>query len=261
MRPGLFARTAWRTLAWPAQTVMRAAGAWPAAQASMSAMALSMGLAVACVMTACSSTPPPPDWRLSAHGALERAVAAYLAGDSRVAEVEFTRSRAEVARTGRPDWVARNELVRCAAERASLVPGPCTGFETLRPDAGPAELAYAAYLDGSPEAGQLALLPPAQQPMARPDTTSARDLAALQATPDPLARLVGAAASLRAGRADAGIVSLAIDTASAQGWRRPLLAWLGLARDRAQRAGEAAEAQRLARRIALVLQGPGTPAP
>ena len=28
--------------------------------------------------------------------------------------VEFARARAEVASTGRPDWVARVELVRCA---------------------------------------------------------------------------------------------------------------------------------------------------
>lgn len=251
MRPDRFAEPIRRAI----RRAMRRAMPRPRAFAWPNALALVLTL------SACGSTPPPPDWRLSAHGSLERAVAAYLAGDTRVAEVEFTRSRAEVARTGRPDWVARNELVRCAAERASLVAGPCAGFEALRLDAAPTERAYAAYLDGSPDAAQAALLPPAQQPLARPGATSAGDLAAMQAAADPLARLVAAAASLRAGRADAAVVALAIDTASGQGWRRPLLAWLGLARERAERAGDAAEAQRLARRIALVLQGPGTPAP
>ena len=45
---------------------------------------------------------------------------------------------------------------------------------------------------------------------------------------------------------------VAIDTASAQGWRRPLLMWLGVAQQRAQAAGNAAEAARLQRRIDLV---------
>jgi hypothetical protein len=46
-----------------------------------------------------------------------------------------------------------------------------------------------------------------------------------------------------------------VDTASAQGWRRPLLAWLGLQQQRAQQAGDAEAVARLARRIALVGSG------
>jgi len=43
----------------------------------------------------------------------------------------------------------------------------------------------------------------------------------------------------------------AIDTASDQGWRRPLLAWLGVQAQRAEAAGDAQEEQRIRRRIAL----------
>jgi len=46
-------------------------------------------------------------------------------------------------------------------------------------------------------------------------------------------------------------VLLAINTASAQGWRRPLLAWLQLQLQRAEAAGDSAEAARIRRRIAL----------
>jgi hypothetical protein len=54
----------------------------------------------------------------------------------------------------------------------------------------------------------------------------------------------------RIGQAD---VALATETASGQGWRRPLLMWLGVALKRAQAAGDIAEAERLQRRITLVL--------
>lgn len=212
----------------------------------------------ACMFAGCSSSPPVPDWRMNAHGALERGVAAYLSGDSRVADLEFGKARAETARTGRADVVARAELVRCAAQLASLVLEPCTAFEPLRADAPAAEQAYADYLRGPVDAARVPLLPPQQQALAAAGATAGSDLAALQATADPVSRLVGAAVSLRSGRADAAVARLAIDTASDQGWRRPLLAWLGVARQQAEKAGDAAQAALLARRIQLVLNGAST---
>jgi len=43
-----------------------------------------------------------------------------------------------------------------------------------------------------------------------------------------------------------------VATASDQGWRRPLLAWLGVQRLRAEQAGDAQEARRLRRRMDIV---------
>jgi len=51
------------------------------------------------------------------------------------------------------------------------------------------------------------------------------------------------------------MITLAVDTASAQGWRRPLLGWLKVQALRAERAGDADAAQRLQRRIDLVQSG------
>ena len=77
-------------------------------------------------------------------------------------------------------------------------------------------------------------------------------LALLTDTRDPLARLVAAAAALQAGQADAQVMALASDTASSQGWRRPLLAWLLLQERAAQQAQDSATAAALRRRIALL---------
>jgi hypothetical protein len=63
---------------------------------------------------------------------------------------------------------------------------------------------------------------------------------------------VAAAVLLRAARADTAVIALAVDTASAQGWRRPLLAWLKVQLTLAEKAGAAVEADRLRRRIAVV---------
>ena len=61
---------------------------------------------------------------------------------------------------------------------------------------------------------------------------------------------------LRAGRANPEVIALAVDTASSQGWRRPLLAWLNLQVQHAEQAGATAEAERLRRRIEWTLKPP-----
>jgi hypothetical protein len=200
------------------------------------------------LLTACSST-PPPDWQMNARGSLERSLDAYLSGNNRVAASEFDRARAELARTGRPDLLARAELMRCASRVASLVLEPCTGFEALRTDAAPPERAYADYLAGRLQPQDAALLPPQHRGVAGGDS-------ALPDAADPLARLVAAGVLLQAGRASPVVVAQAVDTASAQGWRRPLLAWLGVQARLAEQRGEAAEAARIRRRIPLVQDTP-----
>mgnify|MGYP001431404548 CR=1 FL=1 len=73
---------------------------------------------------------------------------------------------------------------------------------------------------------------------------------------DKAARLVAAGAGLVRGEASPQLVQLAVDTASQQGWRRPLLAWLGVQIGLAERAGQEQEAQRLRRRAAIARQEP-----
>ena len=215
---------------------------------------LLMGAAGACLV-ACSSTPKPPDWQLDAKSAADRFQDAQLKGNTRAAQGEFALARRETAATGRPELVARVELLRCALQTASLNFDPCTGFDALRADAEPPELAYAAYLAGQPlTAEQRALLPAAQQ--AVPDGEGAA--AVLAAMADPLSQLVAAGVLLRREQATPAVVQLAVDTASHQGWRRPLLAWLGVQARQADAAGQAERAQALRRRMDLV--APAVPA-
>ena len=220
---------------------------WPECQRVVVALTL--------LLAACASHPPPPDWQGSAKAATDGSTAAYLEGNERVEATELARARSEVARTGRADLLARVELTRCAAEVASLVFGPCAGFEPLRADAGAAERAYADYLQARIAPQDIALLPEPQRAVAAGGPSDAANFAALGAIADPLSRLVAAGVLFEAGRADPQVIALAIDTASQQGWRRPLLAWLGVQLKRAELAGASDEAQRLRRRIALVQRG------
>ena len=201
---------------------------------------------VAVVLAACGSKPQAPEWQMNAHGALERFEQAWLVGQTRAADAEFARARRELAATADATLVARAELTRCAVQVASLVFEPCAGFEALRADAAPAERAYADYLQGARVSPELL---PAQHRAVAGGTADAK---AVQAIDDPLSRLVAAGVLLRSGRGSPELMQLASDTASRQGWRRPLLAWLGVQVKRAEEAGDSETAARLRRRMDLI---------
>lgn len=208
-------------------------------------------LLLAVLLAGCAAPPAAPDWQRNARGALDLALAAYLKGDGRVAAAEFDRARRELTRSGQRQAVAQAELLRCAAAVASLVFEPCAGFEALRVDASAAQRAYAEYLAGRLDPAQAELLPLAQRALAAKRLEGEAATAALRAIDDPLARLVAAAVLVQTGRADAQAVALAVDTASAQGWRRPLLAWLKAQLALAEKADRTDEARSIRRRIDL----------
>ena len=103
-------------------------------------------------------------------------------------------------------------------------------------------------------ADERALLPPAQRPVATAlaQSSAANAAAVLKGVEDPLSRLVAAGTLFRAGQAGREVVALAVDAASAQGWRRPLMAWLTVQADLAQVAGDAEAAAQARRRLALM---------
>ena len=205
-------------------------------------------LMVALVLAGCSSNPPVPDWQMNAKSASERSVAAYLTGNARIDAAELTRARAEVSRTGRADLLARVELTHCAAQVASLVFEPCAAFESLRADVAAPERAYADYLAGKLAQADAGLLPEAHRGVAS-------NASGPSAIADPLARLIAAGVLFRTDRADPALIQMAIETASAQGWRRPLLAWLNVQLKRAEAVGASDDVQQLRRRIAIVERG------
>lgn len=200
-------------------------------------------ITVALLLAGCASKPLPPDWQANAKDALDASVDDYLKGHTAASNAEFREARLETAATGRADHVAQVELVRCAAQVASLVFDECPGYAALAPDATPAQRAYAAYLAGQWDGLDAALLPEQHRAV-----LTGGPLAAIA---DPLARLVAAGALFKTGRITPGGIALAVDTASNQGWRRPLLTWLGVQQERAQAAGDTAAAALIRRRIAL----------
>ncbi|KQQ97051.1 hypothetical protein [Massilia sp. Leaf139] len=197
----------------------------------------------ALLLAACASKPAPPAWQPNAKDALDGFTDDYLRGNTAAANAEYARARRETTSTGRADLVAQVELVRCGVLAAALEFDDCPGFSALAPDATAQQRAYAAYLAGRWEGLDLGALP--EQHRAVVGSGS------IAGVVDPLSKLVAAGALFKAGRITPGDIEMAAETASSQGWRRPLLMWLGVAQKRAEAGGDGAAVERIKRRIAL----------
>ncbi|WP_413674699.1 hypothetical protein ACEN9H_10400 [Massilia cellulosiltytica] len=208
-------------------------------------MTRSLIAAALIVLSGCASKPQPPAWEGDAKSSLDGYTDDFLRGDSAAADAEFARARRASASTGRFDVVAQAELVRCGVKAAAL-DYECPGFAALANESTPAQRAYAAYLDGRWQGLDVNLLPEQHRTVVASG--------ALAGVTDPLARLVAAGALLKAGRITPADIGAAVDTASSQGWRRPLLAWLGVQEQRARAAGDTASVERIRRRIELASQ-------
>ena len=219
-------------------------------------------VSVLLLLTACASSPPPPEWKASAFSALNEFSMAHLSGNTRLADLEFSRAQTEISRTGRLDLMARGELTRCAVHVASLDWTPCTAFDAYAKEASAQEKAYATFLTGDWEGLNAELLPVHYRSLVSQSfTLQAQGAPAwtqvhaslLQDINDPLTRLIAASVLLKRQQLQASEWHLATDTASAQGWRRPLLAWLGLELKSAQATGKTEVAETIQRRIQVVL--------
>jgi len=216
--------------------------------------------ALVALLSACAGTPPPPDWKINAQSSLEGFEKRYLEGDSRLAALNFERARAEIARTGQPELVARAELIRCAVGLATLSDEHCALLAQAGSAFAPADAVYADFLAGRWQDLNAKQLPEAYRALVAARDDDSRQVA-LTAIKAPISRLIAAGVLFRQQNLAPAGIDLAIDTAAERGWRRPLLAWLGVQRQRAAAAGDSATAAALKARLDLVESSLPKPAP
>lgn len=204
------------------------------------------------LLSACGSGgPPPPDWKTDAADLIERYKKHALLGENVLAERYFQQAVAATGGAGRVAETARLWLVRCATRRAMLIDDACTEYATLaRTDADTADAAYQRFLTLDWDRLDPDSLPAQHRDFVRatPETRPAT----LEKITDPLSRLLDASLLVMRKEATPGSLAVATETASAQGWRQPLLTYLKLSAEQARARGDSAESARLAQRIELV---------
>ncbi len=205
------------------------------------------------LLPACASGPMPPTWQTQSHAAMEAFTRHYFEGDTQRSNRELAEARAAVAATGSPELAARVELVRCALATAALDFDACAEFDAAKNDASADDQAYRAFLGGNWQDRDRSALPVHYRAVVSAGDEAARNKS-MQQIHDPVSRLVAAGALFRLAQLSPEGLDSAIDTASAQGYRRPLLAYLNVQANNAQASGDSAALASIRKRIELVFR-------
>lgn len=211
-----------------------------------------IGAALTLALLAACAHAPTPAWRSEAHGALERYEAFFLRGENRLAQLNFERALKEVSATGGFAQVNRVQLARCALETGVLEFTSCPGYHAQSAD--PAQQAYLRFLAGNWTDDDVARLPVQYRKFAATARQSAQPVnQTIAEIASPLSRLVAVGIAVERRQFDQATLELAADTASREGWRRPLLVYLGQLKAIAETKGETEKARQIQERLDLVL--------
>ncbi len=181
------------------------------------------------ILTGCGSSAQVPAWKDKASRHLEDYKAHFLAGKEDATEPHFTKARNEIAAGNDLTLLATVYLTKYALHTASLESfdaGDFAKLQRLEPSA--ANMAYCHFLKGNFSAADARMLPSRYTGVLKAATAKDLKLAVreINSIDDPLSRLIACGVWVRYLPCDETILQTAIATASAQGWRRPLWAYL-----------------------------------
>lgn len=210
------------------------------------------GLALILLLLAGCAVQTAPRWRLTADTELQLLATALLEGHDRQAAWHLSEAVHAATATAQPEAVGRVWLYACAVDTARLDNALCSHYVALpQADQPESHRSYYAFLQGKWDDIAVDALPVAYRSvLAAKDNPSRESAVALIA--DPQSRLIAAAACVQAGQCGQTVVDVAVDTASAQGWRGALYPWLLRQRDGLVQSGDTAGASKVQARIQLL---------
>lgn len=188
-----------------------------------------IGVAICFLLAGCSASRPVPDWFTAGHSQLEAYQKNYLSGEDNLATLRFKGAVNEIKKSGDLEILARAYLIRMALQRAALAEPEAEDY--LKIDALhslPAHKNYYAFLMGETAQLDKNLLPAQYRGfldrLRQGEATEC--LAALDKIKDPLSRMIAIGVLVFKHQESEALLQRAVAVASAQGWKKALLAYL-----------------------------------
>lgn len=184
---------------------------------------------LAILISACGSVTIVPDWKDKAYRQLDAYKTSFLTGREESTEPHFVKARRAISDGNDLNLLIIAYLTKYALHAAALESFDTSEFAKLyrlQPHA--ADMAYCHFLKGNFTAVDIKVLPSRyagvlQATDGKDAISGAREIVAID---DPLSRLIACGVWVKYRPFDETILQIAIDTASANGWRRPLWAYL-----------------------------------
>ncbi|OIP91847.1 MAG: hypothetical protein AUK26_06040, partial [Syntrophaceae bacterium CG2_30_58_14] len=173
---------------------------------------------------------PAPAWIAAGHKQLETFKQDFLTGrEPPITEIHFRKAILEIKKGGDADLLGKAWLTRMAlqvAVREELEEGEY--LKTEAAEAVPANWNFYRFLKGDAATVDVSLLPETYRPfwMAFRSGDAAKAAVAITAIDDPLSRLIASGLAVSRRLENDAILQIAVETASQNGWKRALLAWL-----------------------------------
>ncbi len=178
------------------------------------------------LLVGCGSSKPKPDWTDASFNQLDNYKKSYLSGKERIAEAYFNKAVDEIKSGGDLDILARAYLTKYACQVAVLE--AFDDREYLRIDAVEPVLQnrnFHSFLKGDFNNVDESQLPQQYEGFLRAFKSGKKD--DISKIDNPLSKLIVIGLLVKKNRDTETDLKLAIDTASQNGWKKALLAYLG----------------------------------
>ncbi len=207
------------------------------------------------MITGCGSKPAPA-WIAAGHRQLETFKSDFLTGQPpQITDLHFRMAAEEIKKSGDLDLLGKAWLTRMALQAAALeeiAEGEYGKIDAA--SSSPANRNFYLFLTGKPGLVDDALLPAQYRPFlkALQSGETAAVVKRITEIDDPLSRLIAAGLATRSGPASEPLLRAASETASQNGWKRALIAWLERLSGFYEKSGEAAKAASVRQRLDLI---------
>ena len=198
-----------------------------------------------------------PAWLINSSKKLETFKTNFLSGaEPYITETNFAESIEEIKKSGNLDLLQKAWLTRMALQKATLKEMEEEDYRkvaAVKPF--PENDNFYAFLKGNISAVDVKLLPEQYREFAGAILKSdalktGRAIASMKG--EPVSRLIAAGVALRNNIESDVIIQTAVETASVNGWKTALIAWLERQAAFYERAGDTAKATEVRRHIELV---------
>jgi hypothetical protein len=199
---------------------------------------------------------PSPVWISAGHKQLETFKQDFLTGrEPAITEIHFRKAVEEIKKGGDVNLLGKAWLTRMALQVAVREePEEGEYLKTEAVEVVPGNRNFYRFLKGDAATMDVSLLPKSYHPfwMTLRNGDAAKAAAAITAIDDPLSRLIAAGLAVRHRLENETILRIAIETASQNGWKRALLAWLERLKSFHETAGDSGKAAAIRARIDLI---------
>jgi len=197
---------------------------------------------------------PTPIWVSNATSRLEQFKKEFLGGRMDVAEMNFNLALSEIKKSGDLEILGRAYLTKMALEAAILRPLKVDDFLALQ-KASPSSVNanYYAFLQGRMREVDVKFIPEVYGKFVNAwDKKGANMVEVIRVIDHPVSRLI--ACGIYTGRRgdEEGVLLLAVETASHEGWKRALSIYLERLASLYERKGEQEAAKKIRTRLSII---------